>query len=124
MTSKIGILFFALVLIINVIAQCLEKKGMSQLGGIHSFQQLFNFHTIFSIATNPYIIAGVSFAVLGLFLWLGALSTLKLSYLVPLTGLSYVIVSLVSWFILHEAITPVHWVGIGIIAIGVYFVNL
>jgi drug/metabolite transporter (DMT)-like permease len=123
LTSKIGIIFFVLVLIINVIAQFLEKKGMSQLGGIHSFQQLFNIHTIFSIVTNPYIISGMGFAVLGLLLWLGALSTLKLSYLVPLTGLSYVVVSIISWQFLKETITPVHWAGILVIAVGVFIIN-
>ncbi len=96
---------------------------MTQLAGISSFKQLFSIFTIREIITNPYIVAGVSLSVLGLVLWLGALSTLKLSYLTPLTGVTYIVIALLSWLLLDEVISPIHWIGIVVIAVGVFLIN-
>ena len=123
MQAKIGLLFFALVLILNVSAQYLEKRGLNSLEGIHSFAQLASFSTLRQLASNPYIVSGVALSVLGLALWLGALSVFKLSYLAPMAGFSYVLVALVGWLFLAEPISLTHWIGIGVIVLGVALVN-
>jgi drug/metabolite transporter (DMT)-like permease len=53
---------------------------------------------------------------------MSALSWADLTYVLPATSLSYVLVALVGHFRLHEEISPARWLGIALIAAGVGFV--
>lgn len=121
--NRISYAFWGLLMLANIVSNLLEKKGMTLLPRITSFSQLYSLKTIWSIATNPYIVLGIGISAAGIFLWLGALSSLKLSYLVPLSGLAYVLTAFVSWWLLGESISGIRWIGIGTIAFGVYLIN-
>jgi drug/metabolite transporter (DMT)-like permease len=119
----IGYVFFALTVILHPIGQILEKAGMNQIGGITSFKHLFSLETVIKLATNPSIIGGVGLSALGLFFWLGALSTMKVSYLFPFGSMSYILLAVLAYFWLREAITPINWAGIVTIVVGCYLIN-
>jgi drug/metabolite transporter (DMT)-like permease len=121
--DKVGLVFYAGVLILNVLTQFLEKKGMSYLPSVKSLKQLLDLDTLVKMVTNPYIVTGVVLSVVSLVLWLGALSTLKVSYLVPLTGVTYIVVALIGQICLGETITATRWYGITVIALGVFLIN-
>ena len=119
-----GIVFFVCLLCVNITANFLEKKGMTMLPRITSFSQLYSLTMIRSIITNPYLVSGIALSVGGVFLWLGALSTLKLSYLSPMSGVSYLLTAIVGLLFLGEVVTTVQWVGIVVIIAGVALINL
>ncbi len=118
---------FALTLVfICVVAaaggQTAMRAGMRQVGEIHSIGQLFNPGTILRIFTTPAVLAGIFLYAISLFLWLGALSTLKVSLMYPLVSLAYVITAVSAFIFLGETITWLHWLGIFLIVGGCFLI--
>ncbi len=75
------------------------------------------------IGTNPWVVVGVA-ALLGYFVcYLTALSRLDLSYVLPMAASSYLLTSGVAWAVLGERISPLRWLGTGLIAVGLVFVQ-
>jgi len=68
---------------------------------------------------TPYVFSGfVLYAVSSLF-YLIALSRLELSFAYPFVALSFVMVLVLSWILLNEALPPLRLVGVGVIVVGV-----
>jgi len=80
-------------------------------------------HFIVVNAGSLLIWLGILTYLLNFFLWMRVLSKLDLSVAVPVGSTSYVIVPLVAHFFLHEIVTPVRWLGIFLIILGIYFVS-
>ena len=53
---------------------------------------------------------------------MSALSWADLTYVLPATSLSYVLVAVIARIGFHEEISPTRWLGIALIAAGVGFV--
>ncbi len=53
---------------------------------------------------------------------MSALSWADLTYVLPATSLSYVVVALIALIGFHEEMSPTRWLGIALIAAGVGFV--
>jgi len=119
----IGYVFFGLVIVLRTAAMLLEKFGISQIGQFDSFDKLINFETLSKVVSNFYIMSGIACSVLALIFWFGALSHFKVSYLVPLGGLSYILVAVLAYFTLGESISGMKWAGILLIVLGVFFLN-
>ena len=74
---------------------------------------------VWSVARSPWVMAwGMSFFVATV-LWIVALRSLDLSYAYPLLGSGYVVVTAMAAIFLRERVTRVHWLAVGIIAVGV-----
>lgn len=95
------------------VGQLLWKIGLNQLGSGLTFRD------VPLVLTSPSILGG--FVVFGLstLVYLFVLSRLQLSFVYPLFSLSYVVGVLLAYFVLHERITTMHWVSIGVIVVGV-----
>lgn len=98
--------------------QILMKMGISQLNSIDNIKALFNIVTLARIFTNPYIIAGLLSYGVSAILWLGAMSTLNVSFMYPLLSLAYVLTAAAAWIFLKESVTVMHWIGIVLIVSG------
>jgi drug/metabolite transporter (DMT)-like permease len=72
--------------------------------------------------TQPYIVTGVLLLFGFLLLYLASLSWEDLSYVLPLTAGDYVLVTLLAFFVLHEAVTPLRWAGSVLVATGIAMV--
>ena len=119
---------FALTLVLICIfagatAQICFKCGMSNIDKIDNFENLLNFKTIFSIVTNSYIIVGVFLYGTAFILWLGALSTLDVSYMYPLLSLGYVLTVVFAFLFIHENITLLRWIGVLLIFLGSFLIT-
>lgn len=69
---------------------------------------------------DPYIFSGYIAALLGSFLWLFVISKISLSIGFPIyIGITFLLVMLGSWLILHEAITPIKLIAVGMIFVGI-----
>jgi uncharacterized membrane protein len=89
--------------------------GMRQVGriGVHNWQLLF------TALINPYIVAGVLLLIGFFSTYLLALSWADLTYVIPTTSFGYILVPLISHFVLNESISQYRWMGIGLICCGV-----
>lgn len=119
-----GYVLFACVVIIQPIAQLLEKHGINQIGTINSVHDLFNLHTINKIITSPWIVGGVALSAVGLFLWIAVLSHFKLNHIYPFGAVSYIVLAILAFFFLHEPITVTRGIGICVIVAGCVLINL
>ena len=110
-----------IILLISVsltsIGQLILKKGLLVVGPIERFGLKF-----FQMLTNPLIILGITFAILGWAAYAMALSKSELSYAYPIWSLTYVVVPLLSLFIFKESISLLKMGGLGFIFLGVFLV--
>jgi drug/metabolite transporter (DMT)-like permease len=66
--------------------------------------------------------AGISMMALAFFALLGALSLYNVSFVVPVTALSYVAGAVGGVVFLHERVSFLRWMGVLLVAIGVALV--
>ena len=93
--------------------------GMKKIGSV----SLHRLPDIFLVVLHPEIALGILF-LLGFFAcYMTALSWDDLTYVLPATSLSYVLVALIARFFLHETVSVTRWLGILLIATGVGFVT-
>jgi drug/metabolite transporter (DMT)-like permease len=77
---------------------------------------------ILSVVRNPYVFAGVVLLAVFFFLYLAALSWGDISYVMPLTAMSFIFVALMARFVLNEDVSLYRWIGTVIIVVGIAFV--
>jgi uncharacterized membrane protein len=75
-----------------------------------------------AVFTNMYVVVGILLLIAFLLLYLASLSWEDLSYVLPLTAADYVLVTLLAFFILHEAVSPLRWAGSVLVATGIALV--
>jgi drug/metabolite transporter (DMT)-like permease len=66
---------------------------------------------------------GVILYTLNFVVWIIVLYKVDLSIALPVGSACYIFVPLAAVFFLHETITPVRWLGILCIVLGVFFVS-
>ncbi len=101
------------------IAQVLFKIGLDKMGEI----QQINLPTITTILFNKYIDVGLSLYVVSFTLWFVALSKKNLNFVYPFTGLTFVFVFLMSYFILGETISKNGLIASSLIVIGILLLS-
>ena len=93
-------------------------RGMRDFGPVTGS----NWHLLLSVFRNPWILTGIVF-LLGFFgSYVTALSWADLTFVLPATALSYVLMALLAKIFLNENVTLTHWLGIALITAGVGFV--
>jgi len=113
-------LFLTISIISTAIAQILTKYGAMQTGGISAGNFL---GTMFKVIFNPFIFIGLVILGIGFFFWVQALTKLDLSLAYPAVASAYVIVTIVSSVIFSEVISPLRWLALGIIVLGVILLS-
>jgi drug/metabolite transporter (DMT)-like permease len=96
----------------------LLARGMKDLGGV----SLHHLSALLLAILNPSVTAGIVLLLTFFACYMSALSWADLTYVLPATSLSYVLVALVGHFRLHEEISATRWLGIALISAGVGFV--
>lgn len=83
---------------------------------------LANLPSLYTALLDPWIVLGV-LMLIGFFAsYLSALSWADLTYVLPATSLSYILMVLLAKFFLHEHVTAWRWLGVALIVTGVGFV--
>jgi drug/metabolite transporter (DMT)-like permease len=93
---------------------CLAR-GMRDFGAV----SLANIGGLLTALLNPWIIGGILLLICFFATYLTALSWADLTYVLPATAISYVVMALLAQRILHEHVTTRHWIGIGLVTLGV-----
>jgi drug/metabolite transporter (DMT)-like permease len=104
------------------IGEVLLSYGMRRQGEVDLTVPSQWIDLITSVVRNPYVLAGVVLLAVFFFLYLAALSWGDISYVMPLTAMSFIFVALMAKFILNEDISVYRWAGTILIVIGIAFV--
>ena len=75
------------------------------------------------LVTNYMLIIGLMVYLVGAVLLVIALRGGEVSVLYPIFATSYIWVTLIAKYALHETITPWRWIGVGTIILGVIFMG-
>jgi multidrug transporter EmrE-like cation transporter len=119
---------FALTLVLICVlagaaGQILWKEGMSGMGRINGMGDLLQLKTVWDIFTNKFIIFGIILYAISVFLWLGAMSTLDVSFMYPLLSLGYIVTAILAFVFIGENITLLRWAGIVVIIAGCFMIT-
>jgi uncharacterized membrane protein len=121
MVKTLTVLAVAIILV--SVGDILLAHGMKKIGAISSCTPAALFQIGRQVFTNPSIIIGIIFLAGFFFLWLAVLSWCDLSFVLPLTALSYVLTAFLSMYFLDETISPLRWAGTILICVGVALVT-
>ena len=106
------------------IGESLLSYGMKRNGQVNLAVPSQWGHLILSVVLNPHVLAGVVFLAFFFFLYLAALSWADLSFVMPLTAMSYIFAALLARFVLKEELSWFRWAGTVVITLGIILVVL
>ena len=121
MVKTLSLLTIAIVAV--SVGDVLLSRGMKQIGAISSWEPRLLLKVGSQIFTHPTIIVGILCLSVFFFLWLAVLSWSDLSFVLPLTALSYVVTAVLALIFLGESISPLRWAGTILICLGVVLVT-
>ena len=100
--------------LLNALAQICLKKGLQAAGGMQVAAG-----PLVRLLLEPWILAGLACYAVSVVVWLGALSLVQVNYAYPFLALGFIANALMARAFLGEAMTPLRWVALGIIVVGV-----
>lgn len=96
----------------------LLKKGMNQIGDLQGLNVSEVVRVLKTGVTNRQVLLGIFFEALFFACLLILMARSDISFLWPLTGLSFVFATFAATWFLGEQVTAVRWVGVVLIVIG------
>jgi drug/metabolite transporter (DMT)-like permease len=112
-----------LVVIFSPLGNVLLSTGMKEVGPM-TFHTASEFFGVFAqVFTSAAIWLGIASLFAYFISYMLVLSWADYSYVQPATAMGYVIVALLGHFVLHETVTPLRWIGISLIFLGVLVVG-
>ena len=112
-----------IIVIANALGNVVLSHGMRQVGSIASYSPVALVLSSLRAMTNPFVLAGVGFLIIFFLAHMIVLSWADLSYVLPMTSVGYILVTVLSWWWLGENVTMVRWIGTVVIMIGVMLVG-
>jgi uncharacterized membrane protein len=101
----------------------LLKKGMTHIGDMNGYTAAEIFRVVKAGVANPQILLGVFFEALFFLCLLVLMSKSDISFLWPLTALSFVFATFAAIWFLGEQVSAVRWIGVVLIMIGAAFIS-
>jgi drug/metabolite transporter (DMT)-like permease len=97
----------------------LLSRGMKEIGGV----SIHHLQSIILMVLNPTVALGIVFLLAFFACYMTSLSWADLTYVLPATSVSYILLTLLAKFYLHETISVSRWCGVLLISAGVGFVT-
>lgn len=113
----------AIMVVAGPIGNLMIAKGMRQAGQVKLWplsELLVTFTHVFGSLT---IWVGIASLIGFIVAYMLALSLADYSYVQPAAALGYGVVAVLGYFVLHETVSPLRWVGIAVICFGVAFIR-
>src|SRR6266567_416045 len=117
-------LFLFTIVIAGTGGELCVSRAMKEIGEVHDFRPPAVARFVFRAMRVGWMWAGIALMTLGFFSLLAMLSIENVSFVVPVTALSYAAGTLGALLFLHERISPQRWLGVLIVCIGVTLVWL
>jgi drug/metabolite transporter (DMT)-like permease len=97
-------------------------RAMKEIGEVHDFSPRNILRVAIRAMQRPWMWCGVGLMALAFFALMAILSWENVSFVVPVTALSYAAGALGGKVLLREQVSPIRWVGVGLVCIGVMLV--
>lgn len=128
MTSQYGLRFktYALLFVMVIfgpLGDVLLGKGMERVPPMVSWAPADIFVFFSQAFTSSTVWLGIGSLMAFFIAYILVLSWADYSYVQPASALSYGLVALMAFFLLHEKITPIRWAGVLLICLGVFAVG-
>jgi uncharacterized membrane protein len=101
----------------------LLKKGMSQVGEFGAINLAEIMRVVKAGATNPQLLLGVFFEALFFACLLVLMNKSDISFLWPLTGLSFAFATFAAIWFLDEQVSTIRWAGVVLIMFGAALIS-
>jgi drug/metabolite transporter (DMT)-like permease len=118
------LLYFFMIVVAGTGGELCVSRAMKQVGEVHDFRPLAIVRVLGRALTVKWMWFGVGLMTMAFFSLLAILSMEKVSFVVPVTALSYVAGALGGRFFLGERISLSRWTGIAMVCVGVTLVFL
>jgi transporter family protein len=118
------VILLSFIILAGTCGELCVSRAMKAVGEVKDFRPLAIVHVILRALRVGWMWAGVGLMALAFFSLLGALSLLNVSFVVPVTALSYVAGACGAMVFLRERVSPRRWVGVCLVSIGVTLVFL
>ncbi len=122
-----GLISIALLLVsvgFAIAGQLTLKSAMTRIGRIGSAEVEAAGETVGRAIREPRLWAGLALFGISSIFWLIVLSRVPLSVAYPFVGVSYILIVLLSRYVLHEQVPLMRWLGVVIVATGVAIIGL
>ena len=116
--------YFFMIVVAGTGGELCVSRAMKQVGEVHDFRPAAIVRVIGRALRVKWMWFGVGMMTMAFFSLLAILSLEKVSFVVPVTALSYVAGALGGRFFLGERISLSRWTGIALVCIGVTLVFL
>jgi drug/metabolite transporter (DMT)-like permease len=120
----VEVILFVLIVVSGTGGELCVSRAMKQIGEVKDFRPQAIVRVILRALRVGWMWAGVGMMALAFFSLLGALSFLNVSFVVPVTALSYVAGALGAVFFLRERVSRRRWMGVFLVSLGVTLVFL
>ncbi len=105
------------------LGNALLSKGMKHAGKLVIWPPSDALHTAFRVFGTGYIWLGVASLLTFFLANLLVLTWADYSFVLPASSIGYGVVALLGYFMLGEPVSPLRWLGIAIICLGVFVVG-
>ena len=120
----VEVLLLSLIIVAGTCGELCVSRAMKTVGEVTDFRPRAIGRVILRALRVGWMWAGVGLMATAFFSLLGALSFLNVSFVVPVTALSYVTGACGAMFFLGERVSPRRWAGVCLVVIGVTLVFL
>jgi drug/metabolite transporter (DMT)-like permease len=118
------LILFALIVVLGTVGELCISRAMKVVGEVRDFHPLAIAKVILRALRVGWMWAGLGMMAVAFFALLGALSFENVSFVVPVTALSYLAGTFGGVFFLGEHVTPQRWLGVSLVVVGVTLVVL
>jgi uncharacterized membrane protein len=120
--AKTYILLFTMI-VFGPLGDVLLGKGMRSIGAMDNLVRANVVQLFFRAFSTRTIWLGIFSLSIFFVAYILVLSWADFSYVQPASAMSYGLITLLAYFVLHEKITPTRWVGVLLICVGVFVVG-
>ena len=116
-------LFIFFIVIFAPLGNTLLGKGMRSVGQVRDFSPAALVETLIRVINSGYIWLGIASLLAFFVAYMLVLTWADYSYVQPASSFSYAVVAILSYWLLGETVTPLRWLGILVICVGVLIVG-
>jgi len=115
-------LLLLLIVVAGTSGELCVTRAMKTIGEVKDFRPAALVRVLLRAVQVPWMWLGISLMALAFFALLGALSIENVSFVVPVTALSYAAGALGGQFFLGEKVSRRRWAGVALVCAGVTLV--
>jgi drug/metabolite transporter (DMT)-like permease len=117
-------LFLFIIVVAGTGGELCVSRAMKVVGEVHDFRPAALARFVFRAMRVGWMWIGITMMTLAFFSLLAMLSIENVSFVVPVTALSYAAGAVGAMLFLHERVSPQRWLGVLIVCVGVTIVWL